>query len=154
MHKVMNWSLVAQRTICSATQFAGDICHLPAICVGCVYSPLAEGPPTGPPSNGVPASSSCCCRWWSNDGQNVVSANVQFDSSTLHRTDSHDVVGDVAPLSISAVDQGSSPPLVLEVGPFLPDPAMASHFEGLSTTPIARLLALSVALGLLGLGSK
>ena len=24
MHKVMNWSLVAQRTICSATQFAGD----------------------------------------------------------------------------------------------------------------------------------
>ena len=26
MHKLMNWSLVAQRTICSATQFAGDTC--------------------------------------------------------------------------------------------------------------------------------
>ena len=25
MHKAMNWSLVAQRTICSATQFAGDM---------------------------------------------------------------------------------------------------------------------------------
>ena len=25
MHTAMNWSLVAQRTICSATQFAGDI---------------------------------------------------------------------------------------------------------------------------------
>ena len=24
MHKAMNWSLVAQRTICSSTPFAGD----------------------------------------------------------------------------------------------------------------------------------
>ena len=57
MHRAMNWSLVAQHTICSATQFAGDSCHLPAICVGCVYSPHAEGPPTGSPSNGVATSS-------------------------------------------------------------------------------------------------
>ena len=39
MHQAMNWSLVAQRTICSATQFAGDMTTQSVLAMNSVAGP-------------------------------------------------------------------------------------------------------------------